>query len=101
MRRPKTVEEWITLLMYAMAVIIYIVVAFQLAKKLLGGSWATENILIVAVMGLAAQGFTSQRMLSRLDGKFEQFEKRFEEHLAKRKHYFLSAALISDCSLPS
>src|SRR3989338_521333 len=72
-------DDWVRWAMYAIAFLAYALVAFQLLRKLFGGSWQTERLLVALGTGPVGPGIAVHRGLSKLGGRFEQFEKRFDE----------------------
>ena len=67
---------------WALFAILYVILVYQLMRKLAGGSWSVEEITLTtvtvssgAIIAVYAQ-LTST--VQKLSGSFEQFEKRFE-----------------------
>ena len=54
-RMAETLKETISIILKIIFILIIIYVAFQVLKAILGGTWATENI-IIAGMGIILAG---------------------------------------------
>ena len=74
----RSLAEWLMLVAYAVALALYLLVAYQILRILLGGSWGLAETTTALLSAVIAHGFYLHGKTERLSGRFEQFEKRFE-----------------------
>lgn len=93
--RPK-IERLFLAFIWIILGVLYVLLLYQLLRKILGGSWEIEEIVLTAVTIFAGVLTTMYGQLNstvqKLSGGFEQFEKRFarlestfEAHVRKKK----------------
>jgi len=61
-------------------IVISIILIYQLLRKILGGSWDLETIILTLVVTNLSYSFYLGNKLSILQGSFMQFEKKFEDN---------------------
>ncbi|MFA6022837.1 MAG: hypothetical protein WC781_01995 [Candidatus Pacearchaeota archaeon] len=69
-------------------IIFAIVILYQIIKKILGGSWTTENIIVTLLVALIGLVFTNSIHLAKLSSDYKHLNIQFR-NLAKDFKYHL------------
>jgi uncharacterized integral membrane protein len=76
-------KEVLNLIFYLFLIVFSIFTIYQILRKLLGGSWETQDIMIALLILILGFVFNLTVKLTKLETKFSYLAKDFKQHLAK------------------